>query len=88
MSPALQGFLLGYIFATSIIAALFFLKFWRSTRDRLFLAFAVAFAIEGVNRLAFLVPAQPSEASPLVYVVRTLAFVIILVAIAGKNRKA
>jgi uncharacterized membrane protein len=83
----MQDFLLGYIFATSLLAGLFFLRFWRDTRDGLFLAFAAAFTIEAFNRLTFLLVAHPSEASPLVYVVRMLAFLIIVVAIVAKNRK-
>jgi uncharacterized membrane protein HdeD (DUF308 family) len=83
----IEGFLLGIIVAASLIAALFFLKFWRRTRDPLFLAFAVAFAIEGINRLAFLFVERPNEGSPAIYVVRLLAFLIILAAILHKNRR-
>lgn len=82
----IEGFLLGVIFTASITASLFFLKFWRKTRDSLFLAFAAAFAIEGINRLAFLFVERPSEGTPAIYVVRLLAFLLILAAIARKNR--
>jgi hypothetical protein len=84
----MQDFLLGYVFATSMVAGLFFLRFWRDTRDTLFLAFAAAFTIEGFNRLSFLLVDHPSEASPLVYLVRVLAFLLIVAAIVGKNRSA
>ena len=47
----LEGFLLGVIVTASLTAGAFFLRFWRQTRDTLFLAFAAAFFIEGVNRL-------------------------------------
>ena len=50
----IAGFLLGIIVTASLTAAAFFLKFWRQTRDTLFLAFAIAFFIEGVNRIGFL----------------------------------
>lgn len=82
----IEGFLLGVIFSASITASLFFLKFWRKTRDSLFLAFAAAFAVEGLNRLAFLFIERPSEGTPAIYVVRLLAFLLILAAIARKNR--
>lgn len=83
----LEPFLLGVIVATSLTAAVYFLKFWRSSRDPLFLAFALAFAIEGVNRMAFLFLARPNEGSPIIYVVRLLAFLLILGAILRKNRR-
>lgn len=82
----LEGFLLGIIVTASLTASLFFLKFWRSTRDGLFLAFALAFAIEGINRIGFLLVAAPNEGSPTIYIVRLLAFLLILAAILRKNR--
>jgi uncharacterized membrane protein len=82
----MHDFLLGYVFATSMVAGLFFLRFWRATRDLLFLAFAAAFTIEGLNRLTFLVIEDPTEAVPGVYAVRLVAFLLIVAAIVGKNR--
>lgn len=82
----LEGFLLGLICAMSIMAALFFLRFWRRTRDTLFLAFAAAFFIEGANRMSFLFLEAPNEGSPAIYVVRLLAFLLIVAAIVAKNR--
>jgi hypothetical protein len=82
----LEGFLLGVIVTASLTAAAFFLKFWRSSRDPLFLAFALAFFIEGVNRIGFLLVERPNEGSPAIYVVRLLAFLLILAAILRKNR--
>ena len=81
----IEGFLLGIIVTTSITAAAFFWKFWRQTRDTLFLAFAAAFFIEGVNRIAFLFIEAPNEGSPAIYVVRLIAFLLILSAIVRKN---
>ncbi len=81
----IEGFLLGVIVTASLTAAAYFLKFWRHTRDPLFLAFSAAFAIEGLNRLAFLFVARPNEGSPAIYIVRLLAFLLILAAIAIKN---
>jgi uncharacterized membrane protein HdeD (DUF308 family) len=81
----LNAFLLGVIATTSITAAVFFLRFWKRTRDSLFLAFAVAFLIEGVNRIAVLEVERPNEGSPWTYVVRLIAFLIILAGILNKN---
>lgn len=80
-------FLLGYIFAANVAAALFFFKFWRRTSDRLFLAFSASFMIEGCNRLRFLFIDNPAEGSPSIYAVRSLAFALILIAIVYKNRE-
>ena len=82
----LEGFLLGVIVTGSLAASAFFLKFWRQTRDKLFLGFAAAFAIEGVNRIAFLFVAHPDEGNPIIYTVRLFSYLLILAAIVNKNR--
>ena len=81
-----EGFLLGVIVTASLVAGGFFLKFWRQTKDVLFLAFAVAFIVEGLNRASLLFVAAPNEGVPLVYLVRLFAFLLIVAAIAHKNR--
>ncbi len=81
------GFLLGVIVVASLAAATFFLKFWRESKDSLFFAFAVAFAIEGLNRARFLFEDKPNEGSPSIYLVRLVAFLVILVAILWKSRR-
>jgi uncharacterized membrane protein HdeD (DUF308 family) len=82
----LEGFLLGVIVTASLTAGAFFLRFWRQTRDTLFLAFAAAFVIEGLNRISFLFVERPNEGSPAIYLVRLIAFLLILAAIIRKNR--
>lgn len=81
----LEGFLLGVISATSVTAGLFFLKFWRATHDTFFLAFGAAFIIEGLNRAAILLIAQPSEGNTWIYLVRLFTYALILAAILKKN---
>jgi len=80
-----EGFLLGVIATASLAAGVFFLKFWRDTRDSFFLAFAASFLIEGLNRSAMLLITHPQEGSPWIYVVRLFAFLFILLAILRKN---
>jgi hypothetical protein len=82
----LEGFLLGLIVTSSLAVGAFFLKFWRKTRDSLFLGFAAAFFIEGLNRLAFLGIDAPNEGSPVVYTIRLFSYLLILAAIVHKNR--
>ena len=81
----INGFLLGVIATASLAAGLFFLKFWRATRDSFFLAFAASFLIEGLNRSAVLLVKNPSEGSPWTYLVRLLSLLLILGAILRKN---
>ncbi len=82
----IAGFFLGIIVTSSLVAAGFFAKFWRATRDPLFLGFAAAFFLEGLNRMAFLFLEQPKEGDEVIYSVRLLSYLLILAAIAHKNR--
>jgi uncharacterized membrane protein HdeD (DUF308 family) len=84
----IEYFLLGVIATTCFIAGIFFLRFWRDTRDSLFLAFGIAFLIEAVNRTGMLFTERPNEASPWVYIVRLFAFLLILAGIINKNRSS
>ena len=79
--------LAGGIVTASLIAGLFFLRFWRSTRDRFFLLFALSFWIEGANRFALTLFVAPSEDAPLHYIVRLVAYLLIVAAIVLKNRQ-
>jgi Family of unknown function (DUF5985) len=82
----IEGFLLGVCASASFAIALFFLKFWRRTRDSLFLAFGIAFSIEAASRTSVLLLAKPQEGSPWIYGVRLVAFLMILLGIIAKNR--
>jgi uncharacterized membrane protein HdeD (DUF308 family) len=84
----MEGFLLGFIACASLAAGVFFLRFWRDTRDSFFLLFAVSFLIEGLNRVAVLGIARPNEGNTYHYLVRILSFALILVAIYNKNRSS
>lgn len=84
----IEGFLIGVIVCASAVAGLFFLRFWRRTGDWLFLAFALAFFIEGANRLRFLFLDQPAEGAASIYLVRLIAYLLILAAIVYKNLPA
>jgi hypothetical protein len=83
----IEGFLLGIIVTCSFVATGFFARFWFATRDLLFLGFAAAFFLEGLNRMAFLFLEKPGAGDEFIYVVRLLSYLLILAAIANKNRK-
>lgn len=78
--------LTGAIAALSIIAGLVFLRFWRSTQDRFFLFFAASFSIEGLNRAILGMAGELNENLPVYYLVRLLAYGLILYAVFDKNR--
>ena len=83
----MNQFLLGGIAVASLVAGLYFLRFWRQTNDRFFLWFALSFWIEGANRTAMAWLASPNEDSPVHYLVRLVAYGLILLAIWQKNRR-
>lgn len=68
------------------VAGLFFLRFWRKTRDRLFALFALAFFVLAANRVGGVALAIPPGTTEHVYWVRFAAFALILAAIVDKNR--
>ena len=78
-------FLAGAATVAAAAISLFFLGFWRDTRDRLFLLFAIAFAIFAVNRLALTI-VDDEEGETLLYLARAGAFALIIAAVVDKNR--
>jgi hypothetical protein len=70
------------------VAGLFFLRFWRETRDRLFLIFGGAFWILGIQRLALVFGRDMVEDHTGLYLIRLFAFLLILGAIVDKNRSS
>ena len=81
-------FLSGAVTMGFLTAALFFVRFWQKSRDRLFLAFAVAFMLLAVNQFAALLLGAADERIGYTYLLRVLAFVLILAAIVDKNMTA
>jgi Family of unknown function (DUF5985) len=83
----MNDMLLGAVAMASLVAALFFLRFWRDTRDRFFLLFALAFGLDALNRAILGTIAFPEEQQPFFFLVRLITFGLILAAIIDKNRK-
>jgi hypothetical protein len=77
--------LAGAIAMASLVIALFFFRFWRSAGDRFFLYFGLSFLIEGVHSLVSGIVLATHEDSPLHYLIRLLAYGLILWAILEKN---
>jgi hypothetical protein len=85
MNTIFASFLSGLITMGWVIAALFFFRFWKRTRDALFGAFGVAFLLLALNQGLIGLSDVTGEGRSLLYVPRLLAFGLIIVAIAGKN---
>ena len=82
----MEPFILGAISAACLVATMFFLRFWVTTRDRLFLMFATAFLLLGFTRLlrGWLM-SEPDE-HQYIYWIRLVAYLLIVIAIVDKNR--
>lgn len=82
----LYDFLSGAAALGFFACCLFFLRFWKRTRDPLFLAFALSFALLGLGQTVVALAQVPTEEKGALYLIRLSAFLLILVAIYRKNR--
>jgi len=78
-------FMLGAVTIASAMVGLFFLRFWRKSRDRFFLFFALSFWLEGLGRVLEALSESQHQDVPAHYLVRLLAYGLILIAIVDKN---
>ena len=86
MSPTVVVFVGGLLAAGYLVAAVFFLRFWRESGDRLFAMFAAAFVLLTVQRVLLALQVSLMEDEVWSYVIRLVAFLLILFAIIDKNR--
>ncbi|MEP9359603.1 DUF5985 family protein [Sphingomonas sp. KR3-1] len=70
------------------VAALFFLRFWRNTEEELFLLFALAFGLLGFGHILLSIGGVPAEERSWLYLIRLVAYLLILFAIVRKNLSA
>ena len=82
----LNFFITGASTSLFFVAALFFLRYAKKTSDKFFQLFALAFAVLGVDRIVGSIIGPTSEFRPSVYLLRLLAFLIIIFAVLVKNR--
>lgn len=82
----INALLSGAIVLGALVAALFFLRFWRQTRDRFFLCFAVAFLLEALHRLLWALAPMSEADAPQYYLIRLASYGLILLGIISKNR--
>jgi hypothetical protein len=76
----------GMLTVAGLVASLFFLRYWKVTGDRVFVFFAVAFALLAVNWFALSTVDPTFEPRHWIYLVRLAAFILIIVGIVDKNR--
>ena len=84
----LYDFLSGAVALGFAACALFFLRFWKRTREELFLAFSVAFLLLGAGQTILALANIPTEERGSIYLLRLFAFLLILIAIYRKNRQS
>jgi len=83
----MNRFFLGTLAAFSAVIALFFLKFLRETRDRLYGFFSAAFGVLTVDWIARAVLTPRHESQHYMFLLRLLAFLLIIAGVVAKNRR-
>lgn len=76
----------GAVVMGCFMAAVFFLNFWRRSRDNFFALFACAFSLLGLSWLVYVSAGVADEFNRPVYLIRLLAFLLIIIAVIQKNR--
>jgi hypothetical protein len=88
MTGPLTPFFWGVLAAQAWVAGLFFLRFWRESGDRLFAFFAFAFWTLTLHWIGLAVVMPGVESRHQLYLLRLLAFLILIVGILDKNARA
>jgi hypothetical protein len=84
----MHEYLWGMLTMATSMAALFFLRYWRIGRERLFLFLSFAFITLGASWAALAMVRPSYEHRNVVYLLRLLAFAVIMIGIADKNRRS
>lgn len=83
----MRAVLSGGLTAGFLVVAVHFARFWKQSRDRLFLYFGAAFLLLGINALILGLTSPEGDFRVAIYGLRLAAFVLILYAIYEKNRQ-
>ena len=84
----IEDFLGGAIVMGLAVAALLFLKFWRRTREELFLAFSGSFLLLAITQALLTLGQFYTEERSWLYLLRLAAFLLILFAMWRQNRRS
>lgn len=79
------GFISGAIAMGFAVCAVFFMRFWRRTRDTFFAVFSLAFLLLALNQALTTLLGLPQEERSWLYLLRLAAFVLIIGAVVRKN---
>lgn len=88
MMATLDHFLWGATAMGCWTAGFFFLRFWSRGRDRLFFIFALAFWMLALNWTVLAVVTGTAEVRSPAYVIRLIAFLLLIVGFVDKNRRS
>jgi hypothetical protein len=94
MNLHLTTFFSGICMTTFVFCGIFFLKFWKASKDKFFLFFGISCWLLSLERIILLfveaahhpIGDDLAESGAWVYLIRLFAFALILVAIIEKNR--
>lgn len=84
--PAIIVFLQAVSATASLVAGLFFLRFWRDSSDRLFAFFGAAFCLLSLSWALLGIYSPTDESRPYIYAIRLIAFALMIVGMIDKNR--
>lgn len=84
----MHEYLWGMLTMATSMAALFFLRYWRIGRERLFLFLSLAFVALSASWVVLAMVGPSYEHRNVVYLLRLLAFATIMIGIADKNRRS
>jgi hypothetical protein len=79
-----NDFVRGAAAMAALTVALFFLRYWRTSRERLFLLFSVAFLLLSLN---WALPALGGALASHAHFFRFVGFAVIAYAVLDKNRR-
>lgn len=84
----MNEFMLGATAMGALCISLFFLRFWRTSRDEFHFFFAASFLLLALQRVLLAVSDIANEGAPVLFLPRLAAYVLIIVAVVGKNVRA
>lgn len=86
MRPDIVVFLQAVSATGAWVAGLFFLRFWRESRDRLFAFFGAAFWLLSLSWVLLALISPTEETRPYIYAIRLVAFLLMIGGMIDKNR--
>lgn len=83
----MQTFLSGMTTMGFLVVSLLFVRYWRRTRDGIFVWFSISFALLALTQALPVMIEIPREEHSWVFLLRLLAFALLIFAILRKNAR-